>query len=203
MSEIKHIVFDIGKVLVHYDPEIPFRKLIPDADQRAHFFENICTHDWNLEQDRGRTWREAEDILIAEHPDHEPLIRSFRTNWIHMVPHAYEDSVAIMTGLIEDGADVTMLTNFSHETFPEACEKFPFLNLPRGVTVSGAEKMIKPDPAIYDLHTKRFELNPSATLFIDDSTHNVAGALDYGWQAVHFTNAKALEADLKRLGIGK
>ena len=68
MTEIRHIVFDIGKVLIHYDPDIPFSRLIPDADERSWFFDNVCTHDWNIEQDRGRTWEEAEALLIAEHP---------------------------------------------------------------------------------------------------------------------------------------
>ena len=87
MNEIRHIVFDIGKVLIHWEPEIPYRRLIPDEAERRCFLANICTHDWNIEQDRGRTWREAEDLLIAEHPEHEAMIRAFRQNWAEMVPH--------------------------------------------------------------------------------------------------------------------
>ncbi|TGQ63634.1 HAD family phosphatase [Mesorhizobium sp. M00.F.Ca.ET.186.01.1.1] len=201
MTEIRHIVFDIGKVLIHYDPNIPFSRLIPDAEERKWFFENVCTHDWNLEQDRGRTWQEAEALLIADHPDHAENIRNFRRYWNDMVPHAYDDSVAIMLGLIESGHDVTMLTNFASDTLAEAKQRFGFLNRPRGVTVSGDIGKIKPDRDIYDHHVAAFGLEPSATLFIDDSQKNVDGAKEAGWQSVLFTDAGTLQADLQRLGI--
>ncbi|MDX8470237.1 HAD family phosphatase [Mesorhizobium sp. VK23B] len=201
MTEIRHIVFDIGKVLIHYDPDLAFSNLIPDADERKWFFDNVCTSEWNIEQDRGRTWEEAEALLIAEHPDHAENIRNFRRHWQDMVPHAYDDSVAIMLGLIESGRDVTMLTNFAADTFVEARQRFSFLDRPRGVTVSGEIGVIKPDRAIYDHHVAAFGLEPPATLFIDDSQKNVDGAKAAGWQAVLFTDARALKADLERLGI--
>ena len=201
MTEISHIVFDIGKVLIHYDPDLPFRRIIPDPDRRKWFFDNVCTSDWNIEQDRGRGWEEAEALLIADHPAEADNIRAFRRHWHEMVSHHYEDSVAIMLGLIEDGRDVTMLTNFAADTFAEARVKFPFLNRPRGVTVSGEIGLIKPDRRIYERHAADFNLEPSASLFIDDSQKNVDGAIAAGWQAVLFTGAKALEADLKRLGV--
>lgn len=201
MTEIRHIVFDIGKVLIHYDPNLPFSRLIPDAQERRWFFENVCTHDWNIEQDRGRSWEDAESLLIAHHPDHAENIRNFRRHWHEMVPHAYEDSVALMLELLEAGHDVTMLTNFAADTFVEARRKFPFLDRPRGVTVSGEVGMIKPDRGIYDHHVAAFDLDPAATIFIDDSQKNVDGAKAAGWQAVLFQNAKALEEDLERFGI--
>jgi len=201
MSEIRHIVFDIGKVLIHYDPEIPFRRLIPDEERRRWFFANLCTHEWNLEQDRGRSWQEAEALLIADFPAEAELIRSFRKHWHEMVSHHYADSVAIMEALIDEGRDVTMLTNFSGDTFAQAKVLFPFLKRPRGVTVSGDVGLIKPDRAIYDLHATTFGLEPAATLFIDDSVKNVEGAVAAGWQAVHFDGAEKLSADLRRLGV--
>jgi 2-haloacid dehalogenase len=201
MTEIRHIVFDIGKVLIHYDPDLPFSRLIPDAGERKWFFDNVCTSAWNVEQDRGRTWEEAEALLVAEHPGHEENIRNFRRHWHEMVPHAYDDSVAIMEGLIAAGRDVTMLTNFASDTFREASERFPFLKKPRGVTVSGDVRLIKPDPAIYRHHAASFGLDPAASLFIDDSPMNVEGAKEAGWQAVHFIDAKTLAGDLSRLGI--
>ncbi|MDI7921548.1 HAD family hydrolase [Ferirhizobium litorale] len=200
-TEIRHIVFDIGKVLIHYDPHIPFSRIIPDETERNWFFANVCTHDWNIEQDRGRTWEEAEALLIGEHPEREEQIRAFRKHWHEMVSHAYLDSVAIMEGLIEDGHDVTMLTNFASDTFREAQEMYPFLKRPRGVTVSGDVRLIKPDLAIYTTHTESFGLEPSATVFIDDSLANVEGAKAAGWQALHFTGADKLKADLAGLGI--
>lgn len=201
MTEIRHIVFDIGKVLIHYDPNLPFQRIIPDPDERAEFFATVCTHDWNIEQDRGRSWAEAEDLLIDEFPEHETNIRAFRQYWAEMVPHAYEDSVAVMTGLIATGHDVTMLTNFAADTFSEARKMYPFLNAPRGVTVSGEVGLIKPDVAIYQRHATDFALEPAHTVFIDDSFPNVEGARAAGWKAVHFTGADQLKVDLRALGV--
>lgn len=201
MTEIRHIVFDIGRVLIHYDPDIPFRRIIPDEAKRRWFFGNVCTSDWNLEQDRGRAIAEAEALLVAEHPDEEENIRAFYANWHEMVSHAYDDSVAILTGLIEAGHDVTLLTNFSAETFPRAREMYPFLDLSRGVSVSGELGLIKPDREIYDHHATTFGLQPSATLFIDDSEKNVLGAIDAGWNAVQFTGAEQLRTDLAAYGF--
>ena len=203
MSEIRHIVYDIGKVLIHYDPDLPFSRIIPDPVERRWFFDNVCTSEWNIEQDRGRDWDEAEALLIADFPEHENNIRAFRQNWHAMVPHAYDDSVALMEGLVEAGHDVTMLTNWASDTFREARGRFPFLERPRGVTVSGDIGLIKPDRRIYDHHVASFGVDPKASLFIDDSQKNVDGAIAAGWQAVLFTNAKTLEADLERLGIGR
>ncbi|WP_159587411.1 HAD family hydrolase [Chelativorans xinjiangense] len=201
MSEIRHIVFDIGKVLLHYDPEIPFSRLIPDEEERRWFFANVCTNDWNLEQDRGRGWAEAEAELIALHPDREEHIRAFRRHWHEMVSHAYEGSVTILEDLIDGGHDVTMLTNFAADTFAEAKERYTFLKRPRGVTVSGEIRLVKPDPAIYAHHAESFGLEPAATLFIDDSAKNVEGAKAAGWQAVQFVGAEALREDLERAGF--
>ena len=200
-TEIRHIVFDIGKVLIHYDPNLPFSRLIPDEAERAWFFANVCTHDWNIEQDRGRGWQEAEDLLIAEHPQRAEAIRAFRKHWHEMVPHSYDDSVAIMEALIAEGRDVTMLTNFAADTFREAQARFPFLTKPRGVTVSAEVGLIKPDRAIYETHAASFGLDPAATIFIDDSLANVEGARAAGWNAVHFTGAEKLRADLAAYGI--
>lgn len=201
MTEIRHIVFDIGRVLIHYDAELPFLRLIPDPAERKWFFENVCTSPWNIEQDRGRAWEEAEAELFGAYPDHEENIRNFRRHWHEMVPHAYDDSVALMERLIDTGQDVTLLTNWAADTFIEARSRFPFLDRPRGITVSGEIRAIKPDRAIYDHHATVFGLDPSATLFIDDSQKNVDGARAVGWHAVLFTDAKTLEADLERFGI--
>jgi 2-haloacid dehalogenase len=202
MSEaVRHFVFDIGKVLIHYDPNLPFLRIIPDVDERTAFFASVCTPDWNLEQDRGRSWSEAEALLVAQHPEREAQIRAFRRHWVEMVPFAYADSVAIMTGLVEAGRDVTLLTNFAADTFVEARQRFPFLDLPRGVTVSSQIGLIKPDLAIYETHAKNFSLAPQHTLFVDDSAANVEGARAAGWQAIQFTGAAQLRADLLALGV--
>lgn len=198
---IRHVVFDIGKVLIHYDPELPFKRIISDESKRRWFLSNVCTPAWNIEQDRGRSWSEAEAELIALHPDWAAEIRGFRTHWHEMVPHAYEGTVAILLTLIEAGWDVTFLTNFAADTFVEAQKMYPFLTAGHGVTVSGEVGLIKPDPQIYAVHTQTFELDAAATLFIDDSAKNIDAARAFGWQAVQFQNAETLRADLQRLGF--
>ncbi len=198
---VTHVVFDIGKVLIHYDPDIPFRQIIPDDDRRAFFLSQVCSHEWNLEQDRGRPWPEAEAEAIGRHPEMAEEIRAFRRNWHRMVPHAYEGSVSILRSLIADGVDVTLLTNFASDTFREAQARFPFLKETRGVTVSGDIALIKPDRAIYDRHAASFDLDPAKTIFIDDSAPNVDGARQAGWQAIHFTDSERLQQDLGSLDL--
>jgi len=198
---IRHVVFDIGHVLIHYEPEAAYRALIPDEKERAWFLANVCTQDWNEQQDRGRSWAEAEEHLIAQYPDHTSMIRAFRENWHAMITHAHDDTVELLHGVIDQGHDVTMLTNFASDTFREVCERFDFLNRPRGVTVSGDVRLIKPDPAIFDYHTKSFGLDPSATLFIDDNAANVESARAFGWHAVHHKNAETLKPELERFGL--
>jgi len=199
--EIRHIVFDIGKVLIHYDPQIPYRRIIPDEAERNWFFANVCTHDWNVEQDRGRSWEEAEALLIRDHPARVEHIRAFRRHWHEMVPHVYAESVSLLETLVAEGRDVTMLTNFASDTFREAQKRFPFLTLPRGVTVSGDVGLIKPDEAIYRTHADTFGLEPAATIFIDDSPANVEGARAAGWHAVLFTDPQKLRNDLASYGV--
>ncbi|WP_413814175.1 HAD family hydrolase [Aureimonas sp. Leaf427] len=198
---IDHIVFDIGRVLIHYDPEIPFRRLIPDEAERTRFLSDICTPEWNLEQDRGRRWSEAEDALIADHPGHAENIRAFHRHWHEMTPYAYDESVDVFRGLIAGGRDVTLLTNFSTETYRLARRLYPFLDEARGVTVSGEIGLIKPDRAIYDRHVRSFGLDPAKTLFFDDSARNVEGARAAGWQAELVAEPADLLRGLARHGI--
>jgi 2-haloacid dehalogenase len=202
MTGIRHIVFDVGKVLVHYDPHQGYYDLIPDPDARTAFLTDVCSGAWNQEQDRGRSWEEAEAEAIARHPDKHALIRAYRQNWHLMVSHAYDDSVAVLAALVARGHDITFLTNFASDTFREAQRRFPFLTKGRGATVSGDVRLIKPDPAIYAHHTQAFGLNPSATLFFDDSPANVEAARGVGWNAEIFTGAERMRTDLARHGVG-
>ncbi len=201
MTAIKHIVFDIGRVLLHWDPELAYLDIIPDTERRRWFLDTVCNGAWNAEQDRGRSWADAENLLIAEFPEEEKLIRAYRERWHDMVPHAYDDVVSIFNRLIDDGHDVTMLTNFNNETFAEVRTRFPFLNRPRGVTVSAEVRLMKPEPEIYAHHEESLALDPAAILFTDDSAANVAAAQAAGWNAVLFRDADGLKADLDAHGI--
>ena len=201
MKDIRHVVFDIGRVLVHYDPHLAYVDLIADRGEREAFLRDVCSSDWNVEQDRGRSWEDAEAEATVRHPDKSELIRAFRANWHLMVSHAYEDSVAILRALIGLGHDVTLLTNFAADTFREAQKRFPFLTEARGVTVSGEVRLLKPDLEIYRRHAADFGLMPGATLFFDDSPKNVEGARKAGWNAELFTTAEGMRSDLLRYGV--
>ncbi len=198
---IDHIVFDVGRVLIHWDPEIPYRDLIADETRRRWFLSEVCSPEWNSQQDRGRSWAAGEAELIARFPAEEKLIRAFRKRWPEMIPHALADSVAILQGLLADGRDVTLLTNFNDETFAVARARYPFLDLARGVTVSALVGLLKPERAIFDHHAQTFRLAADATLFIDDSQANVDGARAAGWQAVQFLDPARLRAELAEFGL--
>ncbi|MBB5754388.1 HAD family hydrolase [Prosthecomicrobium pneumaticum] len=201
MTEIRHIVFDIGRVLIQWDPELPYHRLFPDAEERRRFLAEVCTSAWNHEQDRGRSWADAEAVLIAEHPQHEAAIRFWRANWHEMVPGDIPESVAILSTLIAGGHDVTALTNFATDTFEEAVARFPFLATFRGVTVSGRVGLCKPDRAIYHHHAAAYGLDPAATLFFDDTLPNVLAAREAGWNAELFLDPAGMRADLARYGV--
>ncbi|AQR61213.1 2-haloalkanoic acid dehalogenase [Brevundimonas sp. LM2] len=201
METLRHLVFDIGRVLIRYEPHRGLMASIPDADDRAWFLDTVCTEAWNLEQDRGRPWAEAEATLIAEWPDQASRIRAFRANWSLMVHDRIAPTVALYEQLIDEGRDVTLLTNFSSDTFVEAQRMFPFLRRARGVTVSGEIGLIKPDPAIFAHHQRSFGLDPSATFFIDDNAANVEASRKAGWRAVQYLDHDRLVRELRDAGV--
>ena len=201
MTEIRHVVFDLGQVLIRWEPENAYRRLIPDDTDRRRFLAEVVTHEWNLEQDRGRSWADAESVLIAEHPHHAELIRAFRGNWWEMVPGLIDENVEILEGLIDNGVDATALTNWASDTFTEAEERFPFLSRFRGITVSGRVKLVKPDLAIYRHHADTFGLTAANTVFFDDNAANVEAARAHGWQAEQYVSTDTLRADLRRFGL--
>ncbi len=201
MTAIRHVVFDIGRVLMRWEPDIPYRRLIPNQAAREHFLAKVCNGTWLKLTDAGTTWAEAEDRLIARFPDEEPLIRAFRQHWTEMIPGPVEGSVAVFDEVLAAGYDVTGLTNFADDTFPLATARFPFLKRMRGITVSARVRLLKPEVAIYRRHATDFGLEPAATLFIDDIMANVEGARAAGWHAEQFQDAERMRADLARYGL--
>jgi FMN phosphatase YigB (HAD superfamily) len=201
MSEIRHIVLDLGRVVIRWEPEIPYRALILDAAERQHFLTEVCNGRWLAETDQGASWAEAEHGLIERFPGHAAMIRAFRENWHAMVPGYVEGTPLILSELLAGGYDVTALTNFAQDTFLEAEIRFPLLKSFRGVTVSARIGVVKPNAAIFERHARDFALAPEATLFFDDLPANVEAARRAGWHGEVFTDAEAMRADLKRYGI--
>lgn len=194
-------VFDVGNVLIEWDPRHLYRRIFPDPARMEWFLAEVCTNDWNVEQDRGRTFADAVAHLTAKHPDLADEIRAYDERWPEMVPGAIADSVALLERLRAGGTRTFAITNFSAEKFPLARRRFSFLNGFEGVIVSGEERLLKPEPAIYRTLLDRHGLAAADCLFIDDSPKNVEGARAVGMHAHHFTDPASLAAELKRTGF--
>jgi 2-haloacid dehalogenase len=195
------VVFDVGNVLIRWDPRFLYRKLFADPAGMERFLAEICSEAWNLEQDRGRGWPEATAELIARHPDQADLIRAYSDRWQEMVPGEVPGTVAILEALGAAGVPLYAITNFSAAKFAESQDRFPFLRGFRDVVVSAQARLLKPDPAIYRLLLERNGLEAGRCLFIDDSERNVLGAEAVGMRAHHFQNAGTLAAELRALGL--
>jgi 2-haloacid dehalogenase len=195
------VVFDLGGVLIEWDPRRMYRTLFDDDAEMEHFLTEVCTPAWNLEQDRGRPLEEATSALVAEFPDRRDLIEAFYRRWIDMLGDPIWGTVEIVDELRTAGIRLVALTNWSHETFPAARPRMTFLDHFDGVLVSGEVKLIKPDPAIFELLMSRHDIDPAAAVFIDDSPANVATAASLGFDAIHFVSAAQLRAELTARGV--
>lgn len=194
-------VFDVGNVLIEWDPRHLYRRIFTDAERMEWFLAEVCTNEWNVEQDRGRTFADAVAHLVVRHPDVAAEIRAYDERWPEMVPGEIKDTVSLLEKLRANGTRTFAITNFSSEKFPLAQQRFAFLRDFEGVVVSGEEKVLKPDPAIYRALLDRYGLAAADCLFIDDSPKNVDGARAVGMHAHHFTAPAPLAAELTRLGF--
>jgi 2-haloacid dehalogenase len=196
------VVFDLGNVLIDWNPRYLFRKLYgEDVAKMEHFLSEVCSSEWNECQDAGRPWHEGVAEAIERHPNHAEMIRAYHERWEEMLGAPIQESVTLLNEVRSAGIRVLALTNWSHETFPVALQRFDFLSWFEGIVVSGHEKLIKPDPAIFHLLISRYRVDASRAVFIDDNLRNVAGAEQAGMRALHFTGASQLRADLKELGL--
>lgn len=196
------VVFDVGQVLIEWDPRHLYRPLFDGyEDLMEDFLERICSPAWNLEQDRGRPWAEAVAQLTAEHPDCAELIRAYDELWEQMVPGPVAGTPEILAELKDRGVPVYAITNFSADKFRLTARRFDFLNRFDGIVISGEERLVKPDPAIYRCLLDRYGLEAEDCLFIDDSRANIEGALSVGMNGHHFLGADALREDLVELGL--
>ncbi|MEX0300420.1 MAG: HAD family hydrolase [Kordiimonas sp.] len=201
MSEIKAVIWDIGNVLVRWDPRFLYRSRFDSEEQMEHFLATVTTADWNLAQDEGRTFKEAVALLTAEYPEHADMIALYDTHWVETVGGTIDESVRLLEQLKANGMPVYGLTNFSACKWPIFCETYEFTKLFDDVVVSGFEKLIKPDPRIYELAIERFGIEPANTLFIDDRLENAQGAQAVGMKGHHFTDATILAEHLKATSL--
>jgi 2-haloacid dehalogenase len=199
---IHTVIFDLGNVLIDWNPRYLFRKLFgDDIASMEHFLSAVCHSEWNEKQDAGRSWEEGVAEAIARHPEQEAFIRAYHQRWSEMLGGPIHATVELLRELRDHGTRLLALTNWSHETFPVALERYDFLGWFEGILVSGRERLIKPDPAVFRLLIERFNVDVPRAVFIDDSLRNVEGARAVGLHALHFTNANRLRADLQSLGL--
>ena len=195
------VIFDLGGVLIDWNPRYLYRKLMPDEASIEHFLANVATGEWNAQQDAGRPFTEGVAILSEQFPDQADLISAFHTRWIEMIGGAIEDTVTIMQELRDANVPLYALTNWSAETFPLVRPTFDFLDWFIGIVVSGEEKMIKPDAAFYNVLFDRYNLDPADTVFIDDSLANIKTARELGVHAIHFNSPAQVRKDLVEVGL--
>ena len=194
---INNIIFDLGGVLIDWNPDYMYKKIIQDENQRKWFLENICTSDWNEAQDGGRSIEEANELLIQSFPEYKELILAYYTRWEEMLNGPIVGTVDIFRSLkSQNKHGIYALTNWSAETFPRALELFDFLHWFDGRVVSGEEKTRKPFKEIYDIIINRFDLILTETLFIDDNLRNIQAAQALGIVSIHFQSPEQLRKEL-------
>jgi 2-haloacid dehalogenase len=201
-NRIDAIIFDLGGVLIDWNPYYVYDKMFDDEEKKKFFFENICTPDWNEKQDAGRSLKEATDELLVKHPDWKEYIEAYYGRWEEMLGGPIHDTVEIFKQLKQTGKyKLYALTNWSAETFPVALERYEFLHWFDGRVVSGEEKMRKPFAEFYQLLLNRFQLTPEETLFIDDNVRNAKAAEDIGLRTIIFKSPAQLKVELIAHGI--
>jgi 2-haloacid dehalogenase len=198
---ISTVVFDLGGVLIDWDPRYLYRSLFNDEAAMEEFLATVVTQTWNHAQDAGRPWAAAVEELAATHPEKRDLIEAYWRRWPETLADAIEASVAILDELRSTGIRLYALSNWSGETFPLARPRYPFLEWFDGIVISGDERLAKPDARIFEVLLERYGLSPAETLFIDDHAPNVEAATALGFTALRFVGAADLRADLERLGL--
>ena len=193
---VKAVVFDLGGVLIDWDPRYLYRKLLADEAAVEEFLATVCTPEWNAELDRGRPFAEGVAELVERYPEHAAAIAAYHERWPEMVAGDIPGTVEVLAELRAAGMPLYALTNWSAETFAITRGRFEFLEWFDGLLVSGEERVTKPDPAIFQLLLDRFGLDPTATVFVDDSEANVAAARRLGFDAIRFTGHEELRREL-------
>ena len=202
MSKIKNIIFDLGGVLIDWNPNYVFKEVFKDDEKLAWFYREICTMDWNENQDAGYPLKKATEERIALFPQYEDWIRMYYGRWEEMLGESIQGTVDLLKQCVDSPAlKVVALTNWSAETFPIALKKFHFLQWFEGIVVSGEEMTRKPFPDIYQTTLKRFDLKPEQSLFTDDNKRNIEAAKALGIHCIHFSSPQQLEKELKKLNV--
>jgi 2-haloacid dehalogenase len=201
-AAVDAVVWDIGHVLVEWSIRGLYEKLIADPAELDWFLEHVVTLPWHFRHDAGEPLAALIAEKVAEFPEHRALIEAYGTRWLETIPGPVAGTPALVAALASRGVPQYAITNFGADTWAMFCPTFPVLDPMIDIVVSGAERLVKPDPAIFALAARRFGHAPERMLFIDDNAANVASAAALGWQVHHFSHgADALEAELRGLGL--
>ncbi|MBA5776242.1 HAD family phosphatase [Stappia sp. F7233] len=196
------VVFDIGNVLLEWDRRLLYRQIFASEEEVERFLAEVCPMDWHLEFDRGRSFADGIAERIALFPHYEAELLAYDSRWNDTIPGAIEGTVAILGELKAAGVPLYAITNFNRDKFDDAMERFPFLATSFiDTVVSGDERLIKPDPRIYQILFARNDLHPGRTVFIDDTMKNVEAARGVGMHALHFSSPDRLRRDLVDFGF--
>jgi 2-haloacid dehalogenase len=202
MHAIDTIVFDLGGVLVDWNPRYLYRKLIKDDCEVERFLAEVCHGGWNEKQDEGRTFAEAIAELVAVHPEKKDLIQAYFDRWPEMIGGAFDETVAVLRDLhAGERYRLFALSNWSVETFPHALSRFDFFAYFENILLSGEEKMMKPDARFFALLSSRHGVQPNRTIFIDDVEKNVNAARNLGFHTIRFTDQFKLRDQLAEMGV--
>ena len=198
---IKCVVFDLGRVLVDWDPRHLYRQLMDDEAEMEHFLTTVCTMEWHTEHDRGVSFKDNADRLVSDYPEHEALIRAWGDRWPETIKSTIDGSVQLARRLMANGYTVVGLTNCPDDGFDDLCATWGIFEGFDDVVVSGREKLVKPDPAIFHLTLERAGHPAEAVAFLDDSLRNVEAARALGIHAIHFHAPDQAAAALQALGV--
>jgi len=201
MSKFTNIVFDLGNVLIDWDPRYLYRKLLASESEVEWFLENICNDNWNIKHDEGQSFNKGISELSKLYPQYSNLIENWFDRWEEMLGGPIEDTVEILAELKKNCFPLYILSNWSAETYPKAEAKYEFLKWFDGKIISGEVGKIKPDPEIFHFLTKKYNLKPENSVFIDDKIINIKAANLIGFHGIHFKNAELLRKDLKKIKL--
>lgn len=193
MEQLKNIVFDFGGVLIDWNPEYLYRDVFETEEEMNYFLSHICRYEWNLLQDGGRSLAEATRLLQEEHPEYSDQIAMYYGRWEEMLGGTISENTKLIKPL-KKKYHIYGLTNWSAETIPLAMSRYDFFAELDGMVVSGEEKALKPDAALYKILMDRYALKPEESLFIDDNAANIETAHRLGFRVVHYTGGMSLEA---------
>ena len=197
--KVENVIFDFGGVLVNWNPRYLYRDYFQDESAMENFLHTVCTDEWNVEQDRGRTLAEGTRLLQDKFPEFHALIQLYYDQWEVMLHGDIPETVSLLYQLKEK-YNIYGLTNWSAETITIAYERFAFFKEFDGIVVSGEEKLIKPDQKLYHLLLDRYNLKAENTIFIDDNLKNIKAAEELGMIAIHFKSSGQLETELQSIG---